>query len=192
LANTHPRVRIHNPGCGVGGPCITKDSLLLLYPVKKSGSVSKLISLSRKLNEYMPEHTVAHVVDALKKVGKEVRTSKIAVLGAAYKGETDDATNSPSERIVQKLMGLGADVVIYDPYTTESFGATRATDFRGALEGADCVVVVTDHEMFKKLDLEELKRLMNQKPVVVDGRRLIDSTKAKALGFTYVGVGCHI
>jgi UDP-N-acetyl-D-mannosaminuronic acid dehydrogenase len=192
LTNTHPRVNIHKPGSGVGGPCIPKDPYLLLHVVKNKGQRLKLMLSSRELNEYMPEHTVALIVKALKKVGKDVKTSKIAILGVAFKGETNDARNSPSEGIVQKLMKLGANTVVYDPYTTESFGATRASDVREALEGADCVVIVTEHEMFKKLELEELKNLMKQNPVIVDGRRIIDPMKAKKLGFTYAGVGHHI
>jgi len=189
LANTHPRVRIHNPGPGVGGPCITKDPLLLLDSVKKHGFRSKVMQNSRELNEHMPEHIVALTVGALEKVGKDVKTSKIAILGAAYKGETDDPRNSPSEAIVHSLMKLGSNVVIYDPYTTESFGATRASDIRSALKGANCVVMATEHKMFKKLELTELRDIMSQKPVIVDGRRLIDPLEAMKLGFRYVGVG---
>jgi len=192
LANTHPRVNIHKPGCGVGGPCIPKDPHLLLHGVKNKSQRLKLMLYARELNEHMPEHTVTLVADALKKVDKDVKTSRIAVLGATFKGEIDDDRNSPSEKIVHKLIQLGAKVVVYDPYTTNSFGATRAPDNTQAVKGADCVVIVTEHEMFKKLQLEKLKNLMNQKPVIVDGRRLFSPIEAKRLGFTYVGVGYHI
>jgi len=189
LANTHPRVNIHRPGCGVGGPCIPKDPHLLLAAVGNQDKRLKLMLSSRELNEYMPEHTVSLIIDALKKAGKDLKASKIAILGATYKGETDDVRSSPCEKMVQKLLNLGAKVVVFDPYTTETFGAARASDLSKALKWTDCAVMATDHEVFKKLELKELKGLMNRKPVIVDGRRLIDPMKANKLGFRYVGVG---
>ena len=189
LANTHPRVNIHKPGCGVGGPCLTKDPYLLLHPVRERVFRSKLIEPFRELNEYMPDHTVKLLVKALKKAGKDVKTSKIVVLGVAYKGEVDDARNSPTERIVGKLMELGAEVVIYDPYCRESFGARKAKDVLKAVKGADCMMTVTDHVMFKELKLGRIKALMNENPVIVDGRRIINPVKAENQGFIYVGIG---
>jgi len=189
LANTHPRVNIHKPGCGAGGPCLTKDPYLLLHPVTERGFGSKIIAPSRKLNEYMPDHTVELLVKALKKAGKDVKTSKIAVLGVTYKGEVDDARNSPAERIVRQLMKLGTEIVVYDPYCEESFGTKKAIDIKDAVKRADCIMIVTDHKMFKELKLERIKALMNEKPVIVDGRRVVNPVKAKKQGFIYVGIG---
>ena len=189
LANTHPRVNIHKPGCGVGGPCLTKDSYLLLHPVREMGYKSKLIEPSRELNEYMPEHTVELLVKALKKAGKDVKTSKIVVLGVTYKGEVDDARNSPAEKIVRQLMKMGAEIVVYDPYCEESFGAKKAVDTMDAVKGADCIMIVTDHKMFKELKLEKIKAFMNEKPVIVDGRRVVNPVKAKNQGFIHIGIG---
>ena len=192
LANTHPRVNIHKPGCGVGGPCITKDPYLLLHPVENQNLESRLVLSSRKLNDYMPEHAVTLVITILKKVKKEIENSKIVILGAAYKGEIDDARNSPAEKIVHRLRELGAKTIVYDPYTAESFGAPRARNIWEAAKGADCVVIVTEHEMFKTLELKKLRMLMNENPVIFDGRRVIDPMKAKRLGFRYVGIGYNI
>lgn len=189
LANSHPRVNIHKPGCGVGGPCIPKDPYLLLDAVRSRSQQLRLIRFSRELNERMPDHAVTVIIDALRDAGKDIGTSKIAVLGAAYKGETDDIRESPSRKIVQKLMELKANVVVYDPFTVESFGAAKASDINEALKGADCLVTVTDHEMFKKLKLIESRKLMTQNPVIADCRRIINPVEARKLGFTYVGIG---
>lgn len=189
LANTHPRVNIHRPGPGVGGPCLRKDPQLLLHPVEKRGFSSKLIRPSRELNDYMPDHTVKLLIEALKKADKNVEGSKIVVLGTAYKGEVGDPTNSPAEKIIYKLMDLGARVVVYDPYCKESFGAEAVKDLPRGVDGADCVLVTTDHRIFEKLKLEEIKALMNEKPIVVDGKRIFDPKKTKNLGFTYYGIG---
>jgi len=189
LANTHPRVNIHKPGCGVGGPCIPKDPYLLLYPVKEKGFKSRVIEPSRKLNDYMPRHTVELVVKALKKLGKDVSESKVAVLGVAFKGEVNQTRNSPAERIVRELMDLGAEVVVYDPYSEESFGAKRAEDVNGAVRGADCIVIATDHKMFGELELEKIKALMNENPILIDGRRVVHPIEAQKQGFMYLGIG---
>lgn len=189
LANTHRRVNIHKPGCGVGGPCITKDPYLLLHTIKERGFKSKIIEPSRELNDYMPDHTVKLLAKALKKAGKDVETSKIAVLGVAYKGEVDDTRDSPAERIVDRLMKLSAEISVFDPYCKESFGAEKAEDIMDAVKGADCIVIVTDHTMFKELKLERIKALMNEKPVIVDGRRVLTPVKARNEGFIYVGIG---
>ena len=189
LANTHPRVNIHKPGCGVGGPCLPKDPYLLLHPVKEKGFKSRVIEPSRELNDYMSKHTVELVVKALRKLGKDVSESKVTVLGVAYKGEVDETRNSPAERIVRELMDLGAEVVVYDPYCEESFGAGRAKDVDEAVRGADCIVVATDHKMFGELELEKIRALMNENPALIDGRRVVHPVEAKKQGFTYLGIG---
>jgi UDP-N-acetyl-D-mannosaminuronic acid dehydrogenase len=192
LANTHPRVTIHKPGCGVGGPCLTKDPYLLLHSTEGAKLRSPLIEHSRKVNDQMATHLVDLVVEALKQAGKKVKDSRITVLGAAYKAEVGDTTNSPSERITHGLLSTGADVTIYDPYTSENFGAKTARDIRNALAGADCIVIATDHNAFRKLDLENAKGLMHKRPIVVDGKRVITPRDARVHGFTYYGVGMGV
>ena len=189
LANTHPRVNIHKPGCGVGGPCLPKDPYLLLHPVKERDFKSRVIEPSRELNDYMSKHAVELVVKALKKLGKDASESKVTVLGVAYKGEVDETRNSPAEGIVHELMGLGAEVVVYDPYCEESFGAGRAKDVDEAVRGADCVVIATDHKMFGELELEKIRALMNEKPAIIDGRRVVNPSEANRQRFTYFGIG---
>lgn len=190
LANTHPRVNIHKPGPGVGGPCLTKDPQLLLHPKGHAPFKSKLIRCSEEVNKYMAEHTVELVLEALQSTDKNIKKSCIAVLGIAYKGEVSDTTNSPAERIIRRLLRLGAEVRVYDPYTSEDFGAKRAGSVKEAVKGADCVVVVTDHQVFSELPFRELRAIMNRNPIIVDGKRAIDFEKAKQEGFTYYGIGC--
>ena len=192
LANTHPRVNIHKPGPGVGGPCLTKDPQLLLHPKGHSIFTSKLIECSRELNDYMAEHVVKLVVKALKDVNRDVKNPDIAVLGVAYKAEVDDTTNSPAEKIIRELMRLGAKVRVHDPYTKESFGAKYAKSIVEAVKGADCIVVATNHKLFADLPFKQIKRLMNENPVVVDGRRIINFEKARQEGFIYYGIGFSI
>jgi len=189
LANTHPRVNIHKPGCGVGGPCLPKDPYLLLHSVREKGFKSRVIEPSRELNDYMSKRVVELVVEGLTKAGKDVSNSKVAVLGIAYKGEMNETRNSPVERIVRELMSFVADVVVYDPYCKESFGAERAKDVNEAVREADCIVMATDHKLFIELDLGRIKALMNENPALVDGRRFVHPIEAKKQGFVYYGIG---
>lgn len=188
LANTHPRVRIHSPGCGVGGPCLIKDPYLLLSARVDNVKLG-IVEASRKMNDSMPSHTIRLLVKALGQAGKDVKNSKVAVLGVAYKGETDDATNSPVEQIIRELKKLGARVVVYDPFSKEEFGAKRTRDLWEAVQGADCLVTATAHKAFKGLDLKKVKALMSERPVIVDGRLVFEPSEARKLGFTIYGIG---
>jgi len=186
-ANTHPRVNIHFPGAGVGGPCLTKDP----YMLASAGSSlpgAELVTIARAVNDHMPEHTVEILAHALAREDVRVEDSTIAVLGAAYKGGIGDTRESPSARIVRALLGRGARVRVHDPYTRESFGAHYAETVDEALEGAHAAVVATDHPQFKEIDWARASKLM-AKPILVDGRRIIEPEDAERAGLMYYGVG---
>jgi UDP-N-acetyl-D-mannosaminuronic acid dehydrogenase len=187
LANTHPRVSIHTPGTGAGGPCLPKDPYLLVHQSKPLSY--DIIKTARKINDYMPKHIVKLTLQALKEASKDIKSSTIAILGTAYKGDVDDSRLSPSAPIINGLLQLSAETVVYDPHCNESFGAKRATSLHEAVKGADCLVIVTDHTAFKNLNLQEIKALMNNEPAIIDGKRIINPHEAEKLGFIYYGVG---
>jgi UDP-N-acetyl-D-mannosaminuronic acid dehydrogenase len=187
LSNTHPRVNVHMPGAGVGGPCLTKDPYMLTLLLPDFWG-SDLIRIARRINEYMPKHMVDIIKRALTDARLTITNAKIAVLGAAYKGGTDDTRESPAGHIVRELLSGGARVVVYDPYTNESFGAKRAFTLEEATRDADAIVVVTDHPEFKEIDLNVIGKLVKYK-IIIDGRRVIDPHYAIKYGFKYYGVG---
>lgn len=190
LANTHPRVNIHMPGPGVGGPCIPKDPYLLLHSFRPTDH--DIIKTARQINDYMPKHIVKLILQGLKNTGKDVRSSRIAILGTAYKGNVDDPRLSPSKPIIHELIRLGAEAIVYDPQCNETFGAKRAYSLHEAIKGADCLLLITDHTAFKNLNLQEVKASMNGKPVIIDGKRIIDPQNAMSIGFAYYGVGFRL
>jgi len=190
LANTHPRVNILKPGPGVGGPCLTKDPYMLLKCGERVFGI-KLIDVARKINEYMPIHTVALIEYALKKLNIPISKAKITILGVTYKGGVNDTRSSPSEKIISELIARGATVVTYDPYTKETFGTKRANSIEEAVKGADAVAIVTDHPEFMSLDLSLLSKLVRHR-VLIDCRRLIDSEAARRHGFKYYGIGLGV
>jgi len=186
LANTHPRVNIHAPGPGVGGPCLPKDPYLLISKAKLE---ENMIEMARRINDYMPKHIVEVTIQAIESVGKKVSKCKIAVLGIAYKADVGDSRLSPSKTIIQQLQGLGAKVAAYDPYCHELFGAEKAENLHEAIKNADCIIIATDHTEFKKMNLSKLKEYMKENPIIVDGKRIITPNEAKNVGFKYYGIG---
>jgi UDP-N-acetyl-D-mannosaminuronic acid dehydrogenase len=189
LANTHPRVKIHHPGAGVGGPCLPKDPYILLHSVRTTNLDSKVIMASRHINDCMPSHIVKFVVRGLSTGGKNIKNSKIAILGTAYKEGAGSSIFSPSEKVIKKLLILGGEVVAYDPYCEEFFGAKRAKELKEAARNADCLTIMVNHPDFRRINLDELKKLMKKDPVLVDGSRAIDPHQALQKGFRYYGIG---
>ena len=187
LANTHPRVNIHWPGAGVGGPCLTKDPYILIS-IDSGFWGSELIRLARRINEYMPKHTVEIIIKALRDAGIDIKGAKVAVLGAAYKGGVDDTRESPAKHIVKELLEKEARVTVFDPYTSETFDAEMASSIEEAVRDTDVIVIVTDHPEFKNLDLDAIAKLVKHR-VIVDGRRVIEPYQAVKHGFTYYGIG---
>jgi UDP-N-acetyl-D-mannosaminuronic acid dehydrogenase len=169
LSNTHPRVKILNPGPGVGGPCLTKDSLFLIDKIKNE-DVGIIIRQARLLNNNMYKDVISLIKKGL---GKRISSSKVAVFGTSYKAEVDDTRNSPSEDVIRVLIEEGVDVVAYDPYTKESFGAKKAESFEEAIRNADCAVFLVAHDSFRKrLENRDFIELMNSNPVIVDTVRV--------------------
>jgi UDP-N-acetyl-D-mannosaminuronic acid dehydrogenase len=187
LANTHPRVNVHTPGPGVGGPCLTKDPYLLIHQFKTTDIDLK--KSATKINDSMPTHIVKLTLKALESSGKDIKKSKIAILGTAYKANVADSRFSPSEQIIQKLKELGIENIAYDPHGADTFGAKKATSLFECVKDADCLIIATDHTEFKNLNLNEIKQWMNEKPAIVDGRRIISSTETEKHGFIYYGIG---
>lgn len=188
LANTHPRVNIHAPGCGVGGACLPKDPYFLLAASKQNTEHS-VIRCSRHLNSFMESHTLSMILTALRFAKKDVDDSRISVLGISYKKGTNETRNAPSKFIIRELLRVGAQVSSYDPLSTESFGGRKCTTPYEAIANTDCLVILTDHNEFASLDLQKVKEIMNNPACIVDGRRVIDPARANSVGIKYYGIG---
>ena len=188
LANTHPRVNIHQPGCGAGGPCLSKDTHLLLKSTKLNPSKTEVIPAAIRLNSYMPSYIAELAINALTEKGKTVSKSKIAIFGTAYKGDVDDSRDSPTEGIICELKKRKATLIVYDPHCSESFGERKASSVKEASMDADCIIIATDHKEFLTLNLSEIKQLMKENPIIVDGKRIISPAEAKLHGFEYVAM----
>ena len=140
----------------------------------------------------MPHHVVELVTKAFDIIDKDIGSSSITVLGTAYKGNVGDSRLSPSQSIITELLKRPKEVLVYDPYCEESFGARKVKTLVEAVKNSDCLVIATDHSIFKDLDLKKIKNQMKENPILIDGKRIINPLRAKKLGFTYLGVGIDI
>ncbi|MBN2518232.1 MAG: nucleotide sugar dehydrogenase [Candidatus Altiarchaeota archaeon] len=184
-ASTKWNFQVYWPGPGVGGHCLPVDPYYLVYKARQLGYSPKIITAGREVNDYMAYHVAVLAKRALAKRDRNLRGSKITILGASYKGNVADARETPARRIVKELLGEGAQVCIYDPLVPadelKSWGI-KALGFNEAVKASDCVIIHSDHDEFKELDLELLKRSMRTR-IIVDTRAFVDRKTAQKLGF---------
>jgi len=189
IANKHPRVHLHLPGAGVGGHCIPKDPHFLIHKAEELGIELRVIKAAREVNENMPQHILELVKKALKSVNKTFDDSKISILGIAYKGNTDDVRGTPSKKIIEELLQTNCKVFSHDPLVSQDFGGKFSNDLSETLKDSDCVVIVTDHDVYKRLDVQEFAKNLKKPSVIVDGRRILNPEEVEKEGISYFGVG---
>lgn len=177
------------PGLGYGGSCFPKDAQALIHTADSRGYDFHLLKSVVRVNE---EQTV-RFVDRLEGVLCGFEGKTVGVLGLAFKPNTDDLRDARSLYVIRRLLDSGSEVRAYDPVAVERARAIlpNITYGRNAYEtatGADAVVVVTEWNEFKHLNLERLRQCMKG-PVLFDGRNIYDPARMRRLGFDYYGVG---
>ncbi|MHA1410728.1 MAG: nucleotide sugar dehydrogenase [Candidatus Odinarchaeia archaeon] len=172
LANRHPRVNLHKPGPGVGGHCIATVPWFLI----QNTSNGKLIALARYINDTMVNYTIRKVREFLK--GLEFPT--VTIFGVAYKGNVDDARESPALNFIKLAENVGFEVKVYDPFVKEFKHPLLGLE--EAVKDSDCIVVITDHDVFKVIDPFEISKLMRTK-FYFDTRNILDHEKWIEAGF---------
>jgi UDPglucose 6-dehydrogenase len=177
-------------GPGYGGSCFPKDTSALANIAKQTGYEFQIIESVMKVNDAIKQRMVEKTVEAL---DGEPRGKTVAVLGLAFKPETDDMRDSPAIPLINGLQKRGAKVRAYDPEAMENAkrhfdGVTYCNDAYETAEGADCLVIATEWNEFRALKLERIKKLL-RKPVVVDLRNVYEPVRMQAEGFAYFAVG---
>ncbi|KQM14730.1 UDP-glucose dehydrogenase family protein [Novosphingobium sp. Leaf2] len=179
-------------GPGYGGSCFPKDTLALLKTAEDYDSPLRLVEAVAKVNDSRKRAMGRKVIEALG--GHDAaRGKRVAMLGLTFKPNTDDMRDSPAIAIAQTLTDNGVSVAAFDPEGMESARALMAEvemvgDPYAAITGADAVVIVTEWDAFRALDLDRVKALANA-PVLVDLRNIYKPEDMRAAGFAYTSIG---
>jgi UDPglucose 6-dehydrogenase len=182
--------RCLQPGAGMGGVFAESDMDSLVELAQSHGVSLKVLSAARDVNHYLADRLVEKIAHAL----NSVENKEVGILGLAFKPNTNSVAGSSSLRLAESLISKGAHVRAYDPVAipearTHLNAAVRYCDSAYAVaEGSDALVVGTGWPEFRALDFDRIKHLL-RKPVIVDTKNLLDSTRLRALGFEYVGIG---
>jgi UDPglucose 6-dehydrogenase len=179
-----------HPGPGFGGSCFPKDATALLKTAQDHGVPLRIVETVSAVNDQRKRAMARKVVAAL---GGSVRGKTIAVLGLAFKPNTDDTRDSPAIPLITALQDLGAKVHAYDPAGMEQAKPSLpAVDYcnsaYAAAEGAEALVIATEWEQFRALDLVRLKSVMAQ-PVIVDLRNIYRADEMQRAEFRYAAIG---
>ncbi len=187
-----PRIGSHflRAGLGYGGSCFPKDVEALAFMAEEMGHESDILNSVMKVNG----ERRAMTVEKLKELIGGLEGKTIGLLGLAFKPNTDDMRDAPSIDIAAGLIKAGASVRAYDPISMEASkeeidpAVQMMNDPYSLAEGTDALIVVTEWNEFKNLDLERIRDSMNE-AVMLDGRNIYEPARIKALGFRYRGVG---
>jgi UDPglucose 6-dehydrogenase len=180
-----------NAGIGFGGFCFPKDLEAFYWISRQKGYDFKLLKAVQEINELQLSWVSRKIEEKL----WNLEGKTVALLGLAFKPNTDDMRFAPSIEVVSALRARGVKVRAYDPVAIERAkalpefkGVHFAKDEYDAVKGCDALAIVTEWPRFKDLDLKRAKKLMRT-AVLLDGRNVFDPEKARALGFDYAGVG---
>ena len=188
LDNRIGRYFLH-AGIGYGGSCFPKDLDAFINIAEKLGYDFAILKAVRDTNEEQKKFVFQKIKDEL----WVIKDKTIAILGLAFKPNTDDLRNSPSIDLVRALIQEGAKIKVYDPKAMAKAkellkDVVFCNDLYQAAKAADCLVVTTEWNEFKELDFIRLKKTL-KRPLVIDARNIYDPKLLKQMGFTYIGVG---
>ena len=178
-----------HPGPGYGGSCFPKDTRALSKIARESGYVFKILESVIEVNEEQKQRMVIKIKE---KVGN-LEGKTIGILGLSFKPNTNDIRESSSIAIIQGLLAMGAKVRAFDPAAMEEARAILSEveygkDAYDVAKGADALVLVTEWNQFRRLDLPRIKDLLKS-PIFIDLRNVYDPDQMKRMGFNYCGVG---
>ena len=179
-----------HPGPGYGGSCFPKDTQALAEIARAHGMEFQIVDTVVKVNKEQREHCLQKII---KMLDGNVAGKTIGILGVSFKPETDDIREAPALDIVQQLLDLGGAVRAFDPVALENFAklfpqVTYCADPYQVAEGSDVLVLMTEWNQFRQLELDRIKSLLRS-PKIVDLRNIYEPERMRHAGFQYMGVG---
>ena len=181
--------RFLNAGIGFGGSCFPKDLSAFIKIAEQIGYNFGLLKEVQRINDWQMDRFVKKILDTL----WVLKDKKIAVLGLAFKQNTDDVRSSPALTLCQRLQKEGAILRVHDPKAMDKAKAaltdvTYVDDMNEAATGCDALVIATEWDEFKKLDLDRARKSLSH-PIMFDGRNLFDPREMERLGWIYKSIG---
>lgn len=179
-----------HPGPGFGGSCFPKDTMALANTGKKNKIKMNTVEAAIKTNNEQK----LRMVDKLKSLlDNKIKDKTITVLGLAFKPKTDDIRDAASTIIIPKLINEGAIINTYDPVAMDNFKSLKYKinyfdNWQDAVKGADALILLTEWNEFRGIDLLELKSLLKE-PIVLDTKNILSIKKLNSIGFSYDNVG---
>jgi nucleotide sugar dehydrogenase len=166
----------HYPGPGVGGHCIPKDPLYLLYKARKIGLNVAFIEEAASINKNMPLYIIYLAEKTLKIRNKNLNDSSFAVLGVTYKNDVLDVRRTPAETVITELTQTSKDVMAFDPLTTQTFGA-KTGSLEETIRDKDCIILLVNHSYFREKNIEEKINDLAPNCCLIDTKNFLDPSK---------------
>lgn len=170
------------PGPGVGGSCLNKDPFIIQSHMKSNNLPLQMVNAAKNVNYGM----ALHVVEITEQFAKERKIA--SVLGVAFKGDTNDTRFTTSYEVADNLERKGFGIRLSDPLVLDP-GREIIKDKTHALKNAQILILMTDHSEYRNLDLNQLRNVMADNPLIIDTRAIIDREEAERAGFEYHGLG---
>jgi len=192
-ANSQPFSHLHLAGVGVGGYCLPVYPYLLATETDALDARLRIVLDARKINDEMPRHVAKLASDGLRVCGKSLKRAKVVVLGISYRPNVKETRFSPSLELISILKKRGARVTAYDPLFTTSelnaMGLISEPTLRRSIEKADCIILTTPHDDFKKMDTIELAAHMSKQGLIIDCTGILDPVSVEKSGLVYRATG---
>jgi UDPglucose 6-dehydrogenase len=176
-------------GIGYGGSCFPKDTSALIHIGREVGEDLSILKAVENVNKQQR----MKIADKVNEVYPDLEGKRLAVLGLAFKPNTDDMRYAPSVDLIPYFKNKGAEVIAFDPVAYENAakeieGLNYTTDLYETVKDSDAVIILTEWDEVKKMDLNKVKKLLNH-PVIIDGRNIFELDDMKQLGFYYASIG---
>lgn len=178
----------HFPGAGVGGECIPVDTWYLISQAQELGIDTKLMKVARSVNDSMPEHVVSILEYEFDKIGKDLSSSQVTILGLCYKKNIPDIRLSPTFPLIEKLTAKNVNTIVCDPVYEKINSPVKLTPVNDSFKNSDAILLITDHDDFQNLDFKNISNDMNTK-IIIDGRNFFNHEILDKFGFTYRAIG---
>jgi UDPglucose 6-dehydrogenase/UDP-N-acetyl-D-galactosamine dehydrogenase len=171
----------------VGGHCIPVDPYYLVYKAKELDYHPQVVLAGRSVNDSMPRHIVDLAIKTINKAGKKIKDSKILIMGLTFKENVSDTRETPVKNLIKGLKEFHCEVYGYDPNISQkqikNFGIIPVKKLNENIY--NCIIITLKHDIFKKISLDDLKKIMDNKPVLIDLKRIFNKKDAIKKGIYY-------